>query len=77
MTDWEKFNRQDRQRHNQLSLQLGWTFIGIAIIGGVAGALPGYADRAITLAAFNLLIGVPLRVFGLRARRKQRVESEE
>ena len=51
-------------------------FTGVAIVGGVLGALLSHPDRALASAAFNLLIGVPLLVLGLRARRIERTKFD-
>ena len=74
VTDWEKINREDRQRHDQLAWQLGWVFTSIAIVTGVVNILIGRGDRALFSAA-NLLIGLTLLVIGYRARRRKQHEA--
>jgi hypothetical protein len=73
VTDWEKINREDQQRHDQVALGLGLAFTGIAVFG-VLGALLGFFEwhRALGSNVVNLLIGIPLLFIGLRARRRDR-----
>jgi len=71
VTDWEKINREDRKRHDQVAWSVGWTWTSIAAVGGILG-LVFSSEQALRSGAMMLLVGLPLLVIGYRARRKNR-----